>query len=642
MIWPGPAAQLALTKLKTRKLRLFITLIISSILFSIILGASFVMRGAVGGIEKFSKSGFGNRYIAAGASDNQSFFGYGDQKLLAKAEAMQKQLQVQKTAEAKKLGLQYDAKTDTPYVQTFDSPGGQDKTINFQDPKMQQLIADYQAAQSGNRQDFDKLAKSYGALAEYASTSITGLAGPPYLQVLKNGKENFSQQANVPTQNGIDSLAIQWQLMDGALMKPFLLNGQSLAIGDDGSIPVVAPFSAAEQVLGVKPLPSSASADDRLQRLKLIRQKAAGYSFGVCYRNSTSSQSIQQAIQQQLSISQGKGTKDFQMPELVQNIPSKACGPAVTTRDVRTADGKKQAANQLKFDRDFGQPPPRSHILKLRIVGLNSDLNQGGAAISVEQLFQTILQSSLGMGWFSPAEAAAADPALAAVFNLSGSSDNPPVQQNYYAEFSSSGQLKKFLDEQNCQPSGFGPNTGPNFNPFKKCMDKGKYFTVYPFGSSSAALDDFKKGFAKVFTIAAAVVAALAAVIMMGTVGRIIADSRRETAVFRAIGAKRGDIAQIYLSYVIILAVLIIAASLLIGFIISYAINRFYAESITVDGLLAFNVSDLTQKVVLSKFYLTDVLYVVGLILGGAILASLFPILNNIRRNPIRDMRDER
>lgn len=151
-----------------------------------------------------------------------------------------------------------------------------------------------------------------------------------------------------------------------------------------------------------------------------------------------------------------------------------------------------------------------------------------------------------------------------------------------------------------------------------------------------------KKGFGKVFGIAAAVVAALAALIMMGTVGRIIADSRRETAVFRAIGAKRLDIAEIYLTYVILLAALVFAVSLILALILSSYLNHRYSESVTIDALLAFNVSDLTQKITLLHVYAKDLLYVLALIMGGALAAALFPILNNVRRNPIRDMRDER
>jgi ABC-type antimicrobial peptide transport system permease subunit len=198
------------------------------------------------------------------------------------------------------------------------------------------------------------------------------------------------------------------------------------------------------------------------------------------------------------------------------------------------------------------------------------------------------------------------------------------------------------MDDQNCQPNFSQQQVTSGASPFQSCEKQGKYYSVSPFGSSSAAIDELKNGFSKVFKIAAIVVAGLAALIMMGTVGRIIADSRRETAVFRALGAKRLDIAQIYFGYVLMLAGLIFVVSFVIGLLFSSYLNHRYSEGVTIDALLAFNVGDLSQKIVLTKLYTQDLLYVLGLIIAGGLAAAIFPVLNNVRRNPIRDMRDER
>jgi hypothetical protein len=39
--------------------------------------------------------------------------------------------------------------------------------------------------------------------------------------------------------------------------------------------------------------------------------------------------------------------------------------------------------------------------------------------------------------------------------------------------------------------------------------------------------------------------------------------------------------------------------------------------------------------------YLPDLLYLAGLALAGGLLSAVLPLLRNLRRNPIRDMRDE-
>ncbi|HEU4984277.1 MAG TPA: hypothetical protein VFT58_01445, partial [Nitrososphaera sp.] len=63
MIRLHDATMLALTKLRTRKVRLVVTIVVSGLLFSALAGASFVARGVMGGISGFSKEGLGDRYI---------------------------------------------------------------------------------------------------------------------------------------------------------------------------------------------------------------------------------------------------------------------------------------------------------------------------------------------------------------------------------------------------------------------------------------------------------------------------------------------------------------------------------------------------------------------------------------------------
>lgn len=640
MIWLPTAYQLAATKMKTRKIRLLVTLVISSILFAIILTASLVMRGAVSGIETFSKAGFGNRYIASGYSNQQVYNYLQNPTVVARAEAAQKQLQADKKAEAKRLELNYDPANDMSIVTSFDGPGGKkEKAVSLDNPTAQGILADYIKHLPGTEADFKKTADSYGAIATYSGVGLSQGSAPPYIQVLKDGQEDYSSltKNGPPTANGLDSISMQWQLMSKGLLKPFLLKGQSLEVGAHDSIPIIAPYSAVEQLLGLKPLPSSATAKQQLARLKEVRSQAAGYSFSICYRNSTSSSDLQTALQQQQQIANSKGQKDFVMPDFVQDKPAKACGSVTTTRDIRTTAEKDQAANQAKFDSDFGKPAAFSQIVRLRIVGLNSDIPQG-SSISVNQILQSVLVSSLGTGWFSPIESADSQPVTGRMFNL----DSPILSKTLFAEFSSGTQLKKFLDQQNCQPDFSNGPPAPGSDPFAKCTAQHKYFSVYAFGSSSTALDDFKRGFSKVFAIAGAGVAVLAALIMMGTVGRIIADSRRETAVFRALGAKRLDIAEIYIAYVAMIALLVFIISLGIASVAAYFVNHHYSQIVTVDGLLAFNVADLSQKIVLMKVYTQDILYIAALIVGGAVMAALFPILNNVRRNPIKDMRDDR
>ena len=184
-------------------------------------------------------------------------------------------------------------------------------------------------------------------------------------------------------------------------------------------------------------------------------------------------------------------------------------------------------------------------------------------------------------------------------------------------------------------------SNGQPVDPTEKCKAEGRPFTLNTFGSSSLAIDELKKGFSKFFRVAITIAVIIASIIMMGGLGRVIADSRRETAVFRAIGAKRLDIAQIYITYTLIVCLLIAACAALIGFLIAQFVQARFGERFTIDSLLIYNARDLTKEFHLYGWPGKYLLYIVICILIAGIVSSIIPLLRNLRRNPIKDMRDE-
>ena len=643
MMYPQDAARLAATKLKTRKVRLGITVVISSLLFSVLFGASFLVSGVLTSLQRFNDAGFGNRYlVSAGSLSPGVYDKTSDQTLVAKAAAMEKDMQTKKTAEAKRLGIDYDPTTDLPYLIDggFD---GKTKQLNTQVPAVQQLIAQSLTDKPDSQKNFEATANAYGAIHTYKNQYMNNFSGQPTtnLSLILKGKEQTALSTNFSgPPSGFSTLILQWQLMSKDLLQPFIISGQNLDTGSDGSVPVIAPFSAAEEALGLKPLPATAKPKDKLARLSDVRMRAGGLKIQVCERNTTSAQDVSTADQEQQDIARNKGTKGYTLPDLVADKPGVACGPIVVTRDVRDADTKKLAAANTQFKREFGEPAPESHIVTLRIVGLNKDFASGSSA-SVVDIFQSLLSSTLGNGWYTPLESATKTSSIASIFDVDG-----PTQAlqtpTYIAELPTAAATRKILSEQNCQPDfSAGPGTSI-VDPYKKCNDQHKYFSFAPFGSSSTAIDEFRKGFTKVFKIAILIVVGIASLIMMGTVGRIIADSRRETAVFRAIGAKRLDISQIYITYTLLVSVLIGLVSLVVGLGLAEWLQARYSDQLTTTALLSFNVQDLAQRFHMVGTNARDLGYLVAAIVAVSLLATVLPLLNNMRRNPINDMRDER
>lgn len=640
MIHIRDATMLALTKLRTRKVRLTVTIVISGLLFSALAGASFVARGAMSSIQSFSKEGLGERFIVQGyPQTDQTFFN--NQEVMDRAVAIHKDTVARKKTEAKRLGITYNAEIEQSPTQEYDTPGGKQKFLNTEHAAAKQAIQEYQATHPApDHKLFAQTAKKYNAISTFESKMLPYTQGGGQLQVLKDGKENFeaggpSKGMNGPP-TGTDSFITSWSTMSTELLEPFILPGQNLKTGTDGSIPIIVPRSAAQQLLGLKDLPSSASPSDRLERTKEIRQKAPDIRFSVCYRNAASANLIQQAISTQQEIDRNKGKKDYQRPSLIYGLPKDPCGSVQITRDVRTKEEKNLAAKQQQFEELFGAEPAAQSTMTFRIVGIAPDMSYG-AAFSVGEIIRSLLTSSLGQGWFSPIEQLDSNPLMNTLFNRNVGF----FPSNYYAEFSTASDARHFIDKENCTPDYGLMASGPEADVLKPCRDKGQNFSLNPYGSNSLALETAKKTFGKIFWYAALVISVIAGIIMMGTVGRMIADSRRETAVFRAIGAKKLDIAQIYVLYVICLSLLISLFALLAGLILALVAHDRWSADATIQAITAYNSQDLDKTFSLYTFYLPDILLLIGLALAAGLLSAVFPLFRNLRRNPIRDMRDD-
>lgn len=650
MIRISDSLKLASTKLRTRKVRLAVTLIVSSLLFSILFSGSLAVRGVVSSIEEFSKSGFGDRYITSAISANfgGDYTTLSDKEFIANAEALQKKINAEKKAEAAKLGLELDPSRETVLVNQGPGGGGPDKIADSSQPEVINLLNQKNSGKAEKLNDeFRAISSNYGAIATYRSIPHQ-LENNGSLNVLVDNKENYeysngqSDSGGVPDFNGVQSINTSWVSISDELLKPFLLDGQNFEAGADNSIPVVAPYTAAEEILGLKKLPDNASSKQKLERLKEVRSRAAGYNFEICIRNNSSNQRLELVKSQKNEALQNKDKKDYRAPALQFDYPKNACEDIVVTKDTRTADEKKTDAAWEAFDRKFGKAEPTANKVKLRIVGINNDV-ETNFSFSASTIISSVLQSSLGPGWFSPDKAVKANETTAKIFPENSLGGDFRAAKTLYTEFSSSAQLKKFVDEQNCIPDFSNSVNINSFDPAENCKKAGQSsFYIASFGSNSAAIDEFERIFSRVLLITALVISVIASFVMMGNIGRIIADSRRETAVFRAIGAKRIDISQIYLTYTAMIAVLIAGISFLIGAAFTAILHSRYSKEATLDALLAYNQKDLSKTFDLFGLNLTDISLICGLILLASLLAAAIALLGNIRRNPIKDMRDER
>lgn len=645
MIRTLDAFKLARTKLRTRKIRLIVTLVIMSLLFSCLVFISLVTTGAVGSLKDFGKEGLGSRYfVSAWPMMNST---YDNPALLEELRPAQRDLIAQKKQLAKTLNMPYDEKTDQtlPIIMMQNGPSASDveEYINDQSPIAKTALNNQNnQITSITREGFDKRAKEQGASHTYSSTMANYSNIFTNIKVLVDGKEDLTPQKqqgyNAPT--GVRSIESQgWNQISDELLQPFILEGQNTQISKDGSLPIAAPYSAAQELLKLKKLPDTATSKDKLERLKYVRTNISSVQAQLCYRNDASNTLLQTAISQQAEINANKGKKDYVAPSLQYNLPSDACGPVTIKSDKRTAAEKKADADQKRFDAiSMGNTEPMQGIIKIRVVGITPDVDYD-SSYSASSIFSGIFGSSIGTGWFSP-QSVIQPGTLAATAQGGTLKERPLGDVSYYAEFKTLAQAKAFINNNNCQPDYEKyPSTAAQI---KYCTTSGKApFYVTGYGNNAGAIDELQSSIWKVARFVILGVIIIAVVIMMGTLGKIIADSRRETAVFRALGAKRLDISQIYFTYTILVSGLIAIIAFALGSIGAKIINNIYSQDLSINAIITYNAADTSKEFLLFGVNPLHLLIILGLIIASGIVSALLPLLTNMRRNPIRDMRDE-
>lgn len=643
MITLRDSLQLAYTKIRTRRIRLFIVLFVSSLLFSGLVAGSLIVSGSLQSFRSFSDEGFSGRYIVAGMyqdSDAYSKGVFNDPAMIARAEALQKDQDARKKAEAKRLGIEY---TSGETNETVYDDGNGNKSFNPTSPIGQQVVAEFEAA-NPKKIDIGRFKQQVSGAGSYYESLRIG-ANPSEkasLNAIKDDKEQTEQKngafSGMPGMTkGIEGLSSDWTLMDKPLLQPFVLKGQNLDIGSDGSIPIIASYSAAQEILKLPALGANATAEQKKQRLGEVRERIAGQVFSMCYRNSTSQIALQEAVQQQADIKANQDKKDYQKPDYILAPSAQACAAPIVQRDVRTAAEKQLFNKYAEFERTFGRKDPVSQVLTYRIVGLSPD-REFPTGFSVNDILGSILTSSLGSGWASPMEVYDQVAPAQDVFKPSPADAYYSPQRYYYAEFNDAEKARTALKDQTCTMVFPGMSLQPGQ---VSCSRDTRPFALQTYGSASLAIDEFQAGFRKVQLIAAAIIGVIAAVILMGMIGRIIADARKETAVFRALGASRLSIAQIYLVYTLYLGILTVLISLIIGFGVALFADSKLSSDTSITMALLFNSADLSKQFHFYGLDFIDVGIISAAIIGAALLGSLIPIAHNVRRNPIKDMREE-
>ncbi len=629
MIRLADAVVLSYTKLRVHRIRTGITVGIAGILFGILLLVVIVTQGIFNSLDRFSEEGLNSRYVVSitymGHMTNDLYELSEDKAFIAEVEAEYNDLIAKKQRAATKHNVTYIAETDDPSPVVVD-PTTRQKTIAYDDFEHPAVRAAVDKRYDKSNKPFD--VKNY--LSSYKSVTLRGtsnalMPADGALLHMKSGKED-SGEDTVKQQQMMygDSTDPMLMVLDGSVTKPFITESFDTSKQE---IPAIIPYGQAEKLLGYKKLASTASNAEKYKRLTEVRSRVGEITASFCYRNAASQQLLAQAISQRAAAK--STTPGSQSLTIEYSVPdASSCGAVTTISDRRTAAEKAAEQNQVAFEKEIGTytGDPEQHKITVRGVGIAGDYAEM-SSFSVAQLVQSLLTSPLGYGtWTIPSdllEKVAESARPEAVFEARESDKRDSIA-THLVEFGDKREARAFLQKYN----SFGGGSGSEV-------------FVMQFGSNSLLYDEMRTWASKIIAWLLIGIGGVAIVILTGMIGRTVSDGRKESAVFRAIGARRSDIASIYGMYALLLGLRIVLFAAVLGGCLALLLEILYSRDATLGAQIAYASSEVSKEfhfIGINSWY---ILTIAAVIIASSLLASIIPILRNARRNPIQDMRDE-
>lgn len=628
------ASKLALTKLRTRRIRLAVTIIVAGLLFGVVVFGLTVLRASMTSIGRFSRDTMSTRYLLAYSNHNKDqseLFYNTPQDAKDRILALHKQHIADKKAAAKALGVEYDEKSEEePIMKINQDDSG---SLNRNSWAVKTFLRQYTDEKNPLKPErIDAAAKRFGSSVTYRIQNVGGRDGS--LDVMIGGREDFQRNKEaVPEQlNEFVSAAGYQEILDESLLNYYFLPHRAHAASNE--IPVFISYNDAAVLLGKKPLPTTAQPQQHIERIRELRNEAGNITIQVCYRNNASSHLIQQALDQQRTAA-NKSKNEFDVkPSIEYALPAAdSCGGAIVKKDNRSASEKMADEKLQKFNQQFSTEniTPQQAKLTYRVVGLLPDTAYGD---DLKSKLAGALNANMPSRWIIPKQTFEAGAAKTYLPNIL------TTERQELSGGLSDTTIYEFIDAEHAR--AFYHATMCNVQPKDKdlCVDGVSNFTR-PFGSNSLVIEELQQQLTPILWHSLLGVIGVAAFILMLTISRTVADSRKESAIFRALGATRLDIAQIYVMYTLLLAGLIALFAIVAGLIGAGVIDVLYSADFSTAARYIIMPRDLNTTFQLFTFDPLIIALAAVSIVAAALIGSILPLVRNTRRNPMKDMRDE-
>ena len=677
---------LAVAKLKTRRIMMFITVLVAGLMFSVLFASALIISGVLNSFERFDRASNQSYLVKAVSSD---VFMYRHLPPLhkddvqARAEANQHYLQYieEQKALAKQHKIDFDEKSVKHPIKKYKLGDHEEYIYDGESPVLERILLAKQqkfiAEADNNFQGLKKRAAPFHPINFYKTSDyrsqITGL------KFIKSNQEDFLNRAQQELERNsgwgeADVRLSRYRLEEDIMMKNLILPANDLRRQNNQAVPVVITATEAQALFGDKlkitPMPT-----DKKQLIKWIedvQRKINGQTYQACYRNEAESELLEKALEQQLVKDKPKDQKDQtdsaqDKPKIIYNLPTTACGRVTIKQDNRTKDDKKQDEARIALAKQTGEyQEPHTEMITFQVVGIfpPTDQTTRGTTTQLTDIARDLLTNYTHQGAIIPLKLYRQLPnkaSLDKIFfpstvakNLASSGKalenagfHPTVVEftnyqdaiNFMAFMNGADILKNEQQIDGPMKWLFGD---PQAYYCNRTVDHSKYkFYTRPFGRNFATLQVIKSQSRALVLIVIGIISLIAAIILGLTMARVMSDSRHETAIFRAVGARRGDIAKVYLSYSLIIAVRIIITSLAFGMLISFTLNAIYGENLTILAKLSYGLFHHKINFTLFDINLVWLALLALAIIIMSLVAVLPPMLRNVVRNPIKDIKDQ-
>lgn len=652
MIRPSYALKLARTKVHSKRAVLVTSTVVSSLLFAALICGIIVFSGVEKSAVTFVQKANNNKYLVQvnpvipnNVTSYSLPLSIDD---IHRIKLLEKSYYEGIKEDYKKNNITYDSTIEVPALTPSaflpsTLPEEQRVQINYASPviKLDQSnrMQAYVKTAKNTITDLKNTGAKYNADGYYEITP-SGLSEIPNLKLISKNKENFDDsqvKSGDFTLYGYFINAIHngsYQFEDDALLQRYILHTDSTTLK---GVPVVVSSKEAVALFGSNMGITQEPNDVREREvwLKTVQSKLNGLTYQSCYRNSADMAMIEKIQRDYADIVNNKGNKDYQKPSLIYALPNKPCGGVAIQSDTRAAEEKKAedtATANLKKLGTYTEPVRR--LITFQIVGIIDAKPYSKYTDGVQNYLQNLLSTdNLTSSAIIPRQMYAKLPESLKFDDLTEGNEDGGFSamksaglSTYIVSFSSIDNATLFMDRETC------PGEDTN------CT---RLYASEAFGSNYRILNEIGKLFRRIMVYVAPVVFALAAVIIWFTMARVMADNRKETAVYRAMGAKRRDIAAIYLVYCLNIAIRIAALSGLAGVAVAWIINKLYGDFFTSIAVSSFGT--ITNQTTFSLFDLTSPLIMMTIITIITIcyMAIMQPLIRNVMRPPIDDMRSE-